>query len=75
MQPTAQKTSSFKPVLVVMIGLCTFFGFAAFMNVLSDPRSQNIRGLDIVRLIAVGLNWGVALCGIAMLIRLKFRKS
>lgn len=58
-----------------MITLCPIMGFAAFMNVLGDPRSQNIRSLDIVRLIAVGANWGVAICGLAMLIRAKFRTS
>jgi hypothetical protein len=75
MQPAAEKPTHLKRVLFAMIALCTFMGFATFMNVLGDPRSQNIRSLDIFRLIAVGANWGVAICGIAMLIRSKFRKN
>ena len=75
MQPSAEKPIHLRRrVLFVMIALCTFMGFVTFMNVLGDPRSQNIRSLDIVRLIVVGANWGIAICGLAMLIRSKFRK-
>jgi hypothetical protein len=50
-------------------------GFAAFMNILENPRFQDIRSLDVVRLIAIGACWGVAVAGLAMLIGSKFRKS
>ena len=49
--------------------------FAAFMNILGDSRFQNIRSLDVVRLIAIGACLGVAFAGFALLIRSKFRKG
>jgi hypothetical protein len=76
MQPTGEKHVQVRRrVIVTMILLPLFMGFGAFMNVLNDPRSQAIRSLDIVRLIAVGACWGVAAAGIAMLIGSKFRKN
>lgn len=69
MQPTGERTIQIKRrVIVGLIVLPLFMGFAAFMNMLGDPRSQNIRSLDMVRLIAVGACWGVAVAGLAMLI-------
>jgi hypothetical protein len=76
MQPTSERTIQIKRRIIVMqIVLPLFFGFAAFMNVLGDPRSQGIRSLDMVRLIAVGACWGVACAGLAILIRSKVRKD
>jgi hypothetical protein len=78
MQPTVEKTITVivkRRVVVTQIILPLFLGFIPFMNVLGDPRSQNIRSLDIVRLIAVGACWGVAFAGLAMLIRSKVRKD
>jgi hypothetical protein len=54
-------------IIVVLIILQLFFGFAAFMNILREPRFQNIRSLDVVRLIAIGACWGVAVAGLALL--------
>jgi hypothetical protein len=62
-------------VIVGLIVLPLFFGFAAFMNALRDPRFQDIRNLDVVRLIAVGACWGVAFVGLALLMGSKFRKD
>jgi len=62
-------------IVIALIILPLFLGFAAFMNVLKDPRSQDIRSLDLVRLIAVGACWGVAAVGLALLIGSKFRKG
>nr|MDQ2900075.1 hypothetical protein [Acidobacteriota bacterium] len=36
---------------------------------------QDIRSLDVVRLIAIGACWGVAVAGLALLIGSKFRKG
>jgi uncharacterized membrane protein YphA (DoxX/SURF4 family) len=52
-----------------------FSGFAAFMNILGNPRFQDIRSLDVVRLMAIGACWGVAVAGLALLIGSKFRKG
>ncbi len=60
-------------VIVGLILLPLFFGSAAFMNIMSDPRFQDIRNLDVVRLIAIGACWGVAAAGLALLLRSKFR--
>jgi len=62
-------------IIVVLIILQLFLGFAAFMNILREPRFQNIRSLDVVRLIAIGACWGVAVAGLALLMGSKFRKG
>jgi len=48
-------------IIVVLIILPLFLGFAAFMNILREPRFQNICSLDVVRLIASGTCWGTIL--------------
>jgi hypothetical protein len=76
MQPTGESTIRIKRrAVVALIVFLLFFGFAPFMNVLGDPRSQGIRALDMVRLIAVGMCWGIAFIALVVLIRTKFRKS
>jgi hypothetical protein len=62
-------------IIVGLIILPLFLGFAAFMNILGEPRFQNIRSLDVVRLIAIGACWGVAVAGLALLMGSKFRKG
>lgn len=62
-------------IIVGLMILPLFLGFAAFMNILQEPRFQNIRSLDVVRLIAIGACWGVAVAGLALLIGSKFRKG
>jgi hypothetical protein len=62
-------------ILVGQIVLPLFMGLLVFWNVTGDPRFQNIRNLDVVRLIAIGACWGVAAAGLAMLIRSKFPKT
>jgi hypothetical protein len=54
-------------IILGLIVLPLFLGFAAFMNILREPRFQDIRNLDVVRLIAVGACWGVAFAGLALL--------
>jgi hypothetical protein len=76
MQPTGESTIQVRRrVIVVLILLPLFTGFAAFMNIVGDPRFQDIRSLDVVRLIAIGACWGVAVGGLALLIGSKFRKG
>ena len=76
MQPTGESTIQIRRKIIVgLIVLPLFSGFAAFMNILGNPRFQDIRSLDVVRLIAIGACWGVAVAGLAMLIGSKFRKS
>jgi len=76
MQPTGEGMIQIKRrIIVVLIVFPLFSGFAAFMNILRDPRSQDIRNLDMVRLIAVGACWGVAVVGLALLLGSKFRKG
>jgi hypothetical protein len=48
-------------IIVVLIILPLFLGFAAFMNILREPRFQNIYSLDVVRLITSGACWGTIL--------------
>jgi len=62
-------------IIVGSIILPSFLGCAAFMNILGEPRFQNIRSLDVVRLIAIGACWGVAVAGLALLMGSKFRKG
>jgi len=62
-------------LIFVAIFLPMFMGLAAFMNIVGEPRFQNIRNVDVVRLIAVGMCWGVAVFGLVVLIRSKFRNA
>jgi len=76
METTKDSTIQVKRrVIVGLIVLPLFFGFGAFMNILRDPRFQDIRNLDVVRLIAVGACWGVAVVGLALLLGSKLRKD
>ncbi len=76
METTGDSTIQVKRrIIIALIILPLFLGFAAFMNILRDPRSQDIRNLDMVRLIAVGACWGVAVVGLALLLGSKFRKG
>jgi len=76
METTEDSTIQVKRrIIIALIILPLFLGFAAFMNILRDPRSQDIRNLDMVRLIAVGACWGVAVVGLALLLGSKFRKG
>lgn len=76
MQPTEQSAvQSRRRRMMVGLLVPLFFGSAAFMNILGEPRFQEIRKLDVVRLISVGACWGVAFVGIVRLIGSRFRKS
>jgi hypothetical protein len=76
MQRTGESTIQIRRrVVVVLILLPMFTGFAAFTNIVGDPRFQDIRSLDVVRLIAIGACWGVAVAGLVLLIGSKFRKG
>jgi hypothetical protein len=76
MQPPLKSTIEVRRRIIVgLIVVPLFSGFAAFMNILRDPRFQDIRSLDVVRLIAIGACWGVAVAGLALLIGSKFRKG
>ena len=76
MPPTGESTIQIRRKIIVgLIVLPLFSGFAAFMNILGNPRFQDIRSLDVVRLIAIGACWGVAVAGLALLIGSKFRKG
>jgi hypothetical protein len=76
MATTGDSTIQVKRRIVVgLIILPLFLGFAAFLNVSGEPQFQDIRSLDVVRLIAVGACWGVAFAGLALLLGSKFRKG
>jgi uncharacterized membrane protein YphA (DoxX/SURF4 family) len=76
MQPTGESTIQVKRrIIVVLIVLPLFSGFTAFINILGSPQFQDIRSLDVVRLIAIGACWGVAVAGLALLIGARFRKG
>lgn len=76
MQPTGERTVKIRRrIIVSLIILPLFFSLAPFLNILGDPRFQDIRRLDVVRLIAIGACWGVAAAGLGLLIGSKFRKD
>ncbi len=75
MQPTGESIPVRRGIIVVLIILPLFSGFAAFMNMLANPRFQDIRSIDVVMLMAIGACWGVAVAGLALLIESKFRKG
>jgi len=76
MPPVGESTIQIKRRIIVgLIVLPLFSGFAAFMNILGRPPFHEIRNLDVVRLIAIGACWGVAAAGLALLLGSKFRKG
>ena len=76
MSPPGENTIQVKRrILVGLIVLPLFCGFAAFMNILSEPRFHDIRNLDVVRLIAIGACWGVAFVGLTLLLGSRLRNS
>jgi len=76
MQPTGETTIQIKRRIIVgLIVLPLFMGSAAFMNILGTPQFENIRSIDVVRLIAVGACGGVALVGLVILLRWQFFKK
>ncbi len=76
MQPARESTIQInRRIIVLLIVLLLFSGFAPFINILGTPRFQDIRGIDVVRLMVIGACCGVAAAGIALLIVSKFRKS
>lgn len=64
-----------KLLTVARILLPLVLGFIPLVRVLDDHRSQAIRGVDILRLIAVGLWWGLALAAIFRTFVPRFRKE
>ncbi len=76
MQPTGESTIQIKRrMIVTLILLPLFSGFAAFINIVGSPQFHEIRSLDVVRLIAIGACWGAAAVGLAVLIRSQVSKS
>ena len=47
----------------------TFFGVMNFLAVLSSPAWANIRGVDIVRTISIGMNFGGAIVSFVVYFR------
>jgi hypothetical protein len=76
MPPTGESTIQIRRrIIVSLILLPLFSGIAAFMNILGNPRFQDIRSIDVVRLMAIGACWGIAFAGLGLLIRSKFHKG
>ena len=50
-------------------------GFGALANAIGDPRIHGIRGLDVVRLTAIGWCAGIFFSGLLLLISSKLRRS
>ena len=76
MQPTGESIIHVRRRIIIgQIVLPLFFGLAAFLNILGNPRFHDIRNLDVTRLIAIGVCWGVAAAGLMLLIGSKFRKG
>jgi hypothetical protein len=48
-------------VFLIIFFVLTFFGVISFFAMLSSPAWANIRGVDMVRLIGIGLNFGGAI--------------
>jgi hypothetical protein len=52
-----------------------FPGFAAVVNIIGDPRLHGVRGVDMVRLMAIGWCAGIFLSGLLLLISSKVRRG
>ena len=49
-------------------------GLAAVINAIGDPRLQGVRGVDMVRLIAIGWCAGIFFSGLLLLISSKVKR-
>jgi hypothetical protein len=59
--------------LIVGIGFPLVIGCVEFSNIARNPRFEQIHNVDIVGLMGVGACFGVAIIGIAMMIRMRSR--
>ena len=56
-----------RPGALVVIGVV--FGVLNLVNMAGNPRFETIRAVDVVRLIGVGMCFGVALVGLIIILR------
>jgi hypothetical protein len=76
MRSTVESTIQVRrSVIISLIVLPLFSGFAAFINLVGSPQFQEIRNLDVMRLIAIGACWGAAFVGLVLLIGSRFRRG
>ena len=76
MQPTGKSTIQVpKEIIFGFIFVPLFIGFMMFTNMLGNPRFQDIRGIDVMRLIAIGWFGGMAFAGFLLLIKSKLREG
>jgi hypothetical protein len=59
----------------VMIAMPLLFAAIEFSNIARNPRFEQIRNVDIIGLMAVGALLGVAMTGLAMMIRTRLKKD
>jgi len=50
-------------------------GFAAVVDIIGDPRLHAVRGVEILRRMAIGWCAGIFFCGLLLLIRSKAGRS
>jgi hypothetical protein len=62
-------------VVISLIVLPLFSSLAPFINLVGSPQFQQIRNLDVMRLIAIGACWGAAVVGLGLLIGSMLRKG
>ena len=55
--------------LVASVFVPLFLGFIVFFNVVRQPRFDAVRTVDIVRLVAAGMCFGVALVSVIAFLR------
>ena len=54
---------------LIIFFVLTFFGIMSLLAIISSPSFENIRGVDVVRLIGTGMCWGGATVSIVTYFR------
>jgi hypothetical protein len=76
MQPTGKRTIQVpRGIIFGLIVLPLVSGSAAFLNMLGNPRFQDIRNADVMRLIAIGICLGMEFSGLLLILGSKLRKG
>jgi len=76
MQQSAESTIQVPRAMIFGLLFPPLFpGFAATINIIGDPRLNGIRGVEVLRLMAIGWCAGIFFSGLVLLISSKVRRG
>jgi hypothetical protein len=76
MQQSAERSIQVPRAMIFgLMGAPLLPGFAATVNIIGDPRLHGLRGVELLRLIAIGWCAGIFFSGLLLLISSKVRRG